>query len=116
MDATGQAVPEPRPLWRSSPICGGGQAPASSGDRGVDAKLLRLEILPAFGDRQLTDIGSADVTAWYASMRATPTQQANAYGLLKSILKDAVEDGLVSRIQAGSRLAVRSVGPVRSRY
>ena len=70
-------------------------------------KLLRLAIVPAFGDRQPSEISVTDVTAWYRSMNATPTQQANAYGLLKSILKDAVEDGLIAtnpcRVKAGGQ-------------
>lgn len=60
-------------------------------------KLLRLAIVPAFGDRTLPSITTTDITHWYASQDATPTQQANAYGLLKSILKDAVEDELIDR-------------------
>ena len=64
------------------------------------AKLLRLAIVSAFGNRQLADITVADVTAWYRSMSATPTQQANAYGLLKSILKDVARDG---RVGCGQR-------------
>jgi len=40
-------------------------------------------------------------------MSATPTQQANAYGLLKSTFKDAVEDGLIvanpCRVKAGGQ-------------
>lgn len=71
------------------------------------AKLLRLAILPTFAGRQLADITSAEVTAWYASMRSTPTQQANAYGLLKSILKEAIDDGLIvanpCRVKAGGQ-------------
>lgn len=70
-------------------------------------KLLRLAITPTFGDRQPSEISVAEVTAWYRSMNATPTQQANAYGLLKSILKDAVEDGLIAtnpcRVKAGGQ-------------
>ena len=48
-------------------------------------KLLRLAITPTFGDRQPSEISVAEVTAWYRSINATPTQQANAYGLVKSI-------------------------------
>lgn len=40
-------------------------------------------------------------------MRETPTQQANAYGLLKSIFKEAVEESLVEvspcRVKAGTQ-------------
>ena len=57
------------------------------------AKLLRLEILPTWADRPLDDITAAEISAWYAWMRNTPTQQANAYGLLKSIFKEAIEGG-----------------------
>jgi len=63
---------------------------------GLYAKLLRLTIVPAFGVRQPSQITVEDVSARYRSMKITPTQQANAYGLLKSILKDAVEDGLIA--------------------
>ena len=71
------------------------------------AKLLRLTIVPAFGHRPVANITVAEVTAWYRSMKQTPTQQANAYGLLKSILKDAVEDGLITdnpcRVKGGGQ-------------
>ena len=70
-------------------------------------KLLRLAINPTFGERQLAEIAVKDVTDWYWTMKATPTQQANAYGLLKSIMKDAVDDGLIAtnpcRVKAGSQ-------------
>ena len=70
-------------------------------------KLLRLAILPTFGERRLRDVTVAEVTVWYTSMRRTPTQQANAYGLLKSIFKDAAEDRLVDtnpcRVRAGAQ-------------
>jgi integrase len=71
------------------------------------AKLLRLTILPTWANRLLGDISSAEISAWYAGMRTTPTQQANAYGLLESIFKDAVEEGLVEanpcRVKAGGQ-------------
>ena len=70
-------------------------------------KLLRLAITPTFGDRQPSEISVAEVSAWYRSMNATPTQQANAYGLLKSIFKEAVEERLVEvspcRVKAGTQ-------------
>src|SRR5664280_2814711 len=58
-------------------------------------KLLRLTILPTWSHHPLDEITAAQISAWYAGMRKTPTQQANAYGLLKSIFKEAVEDGLI---------------------
>ncbi len=70
-------------------------------------KLLRLAILPTFGDSALTRITTEEVTTWYRSMKKTPTQQANAYGLLKSLLKQAVEDHLITenpcKVRAGSQ-------------
>lgn len=70
-------------------------------------KLLRLAILPTWADRPLGDVTPTEVAAWYAGMSHTPTQQANAYGLLKSIFKEAVEDGLLDdnpcRVKAGGQ-------------
>ena len=70
-------------------------------------KLLRLAILPTLGDRPLDSISPTDIARWYSSLDATPTQQANAYGLLKSIFKDAVDDDLITRnpcrVRAGSQ-------------
>ena len=71
------------------------------------AKLLRLTILPTWANRLLGDISAAEISAWHTRMRITPTQQANAYGLLESIFKDAVEEGLVEanpcRVKAGGQ-------------
>lgn len=71
------------------------------------SKLLRLAILPSLGERRLRDVTVGEMTAWYVGMRDTPTQQANAYGLLKSIFMDAVEGGLVDtnpcRVRAGAQ-------------
>jgi integrase len=71
------------------------------------AKLLRLTILPTWGNQPLGDITAADVSTWYSGMRNTPTQQANAYGLLKSIFKEALEEGIVEanpcRVKAGGQ-------------
>jgi len=71
------------------------------------AKLLRLTIPPTWATRPLGDITAAEISTWYAGMRQTPTQQANAYGLLKSIFKEAVEEGLLEanpcRVRAGGQ-------------
>jgi integrase len=71
------------------------------------AKLLRLTIPPTWTTRPLGEITAAEVSAWYAGMRKTPTQQANAYGLLKSIFKEAVDEGLLEtnpcRVKAGGQ-------------
>ena len=77
------------------------------GTAALYAKLLRLTILPAFAKRPLAEITAAEISTWYAGMRTTPTQQANAYGLLKSIFKEAVEERLVEvspcRVKAGTQ-------------
>lgn len=74
--------------------------------RELYTKLLRVAILPKFKDVPLASVDSEMVGDWYASMAATPTQQANAYGLLKSILKDAVDGDLIEknpcRVKGGS--------------
>jgi len=71
------------------------------------AKLLRLTILPTWANRPLDDITAAEISTWYAGMRTTPTQQANSYGLLKSIFKEAIEDGILEanpcRVRAGGQ-------------
>src|SRR5664280_2006709 len=71
------------------------------------AKLLRLTIPQTWATRPLVDITAAEVSSWYAGMRQTPTQQANAYGLLKSIFKEAVDEGLLDanpcRVKAGGQ-------------
>jgi len=77
-------------------------------------RLLRLEILPVFGRYRVRDISTADVTEWYTGMSSRPTQQANAYGLFKSILKDAVDEQIIERnpcrVKGGvnKRLSTRS--------
>lgn len=60
-------------------------------------RLLRLEILPVFGAHGVRDISAVEVADWYHAMSERPTQQANAYGLLKSLLRDAVDDGIIER-------------------
>ena len=71
------------------------------------AKLLRLTIPQTWATRPLVDITAAEVSSWYAGMRQTPTQQANAYGLLKSIFKEAIEEGILEanpcRVRAGGQ-------------
>jgi len=71
------------------------------------AKLLRLTILPTWATRSLGDITAAEISTWYAGMRNTPTQQANAYGLLKSIFKEAVDERILDanpcRVKAGGQ-------------
>jgi len=114
MISRGEWEPPRRQTREAPPLLLGEYAAAVVGRRrlrpatvALYAKLLRLTILPTFARRPLVEITAAEITTWYAGMRATPTQQANAYGLLKSIFKEAVEEGLVTvnpcRVKAGSQ-------------
>ena len=67
------------------------------GTAALYGKLLRLEILPVFGGHRVRDISAVEVTDWYHAMLDRPTQQANAYGLLKSLMKDAVDEAIIER-------------------
>jgi integrase len=55
--------------------------------------ILDRELLPAFGDRPLSAITSAEVRAWYAdTLVDSATMRAHTYSLLKTILASAVAD------------------------
>lgn len=57
---------------------------------------LRLVILPTLGDLPLTSITRADIAAWYDSLDpARATRRGHAYDLLRSILAEAVDDGIL---------------------
>lgn len=56
------------------------------------ADLLRLHILPTFGHKNIRDIDEAAVDRWYAKMApGAPSMRANAYSLLRTIMKTAHE-------------------------
>lgn len=62
---------------------------------------LRLHILPALGDKVLTDITPEDVRRWFAKMGSdAETARARAYGALTAVLNTAVEDELIARSPA----------------
>jgi hypothetical protein len=57
---------------------------------------LRLVILPTLGDLPITSITRADIAAWYDSLDpARATRRGHAYDLLRSILAEAVDDGIL---------------------
>lgn len=58
-------------------------------------RLLKAKINPAFGDLELKNITKAGVQAWYMRYSKTPTEQASAYALFRTILNSAVEDELI---------------------
>lgn len=61
-------------------------------------KQMRLELTPAFGNKQIDQISEKDITAWHAesSAKRHPTQTANAYLFLRSVMNEAVQAGIIS--------------------
>ncbi len=74
-------------------------------------RLLKAKIYPRFGDTELKDITKEDVLAWYRTMAKTPTEQASAYALLRTILTTAVEDERITinpcRIKGAGKAPVK---------
>jgi integrase len=68
-------------------------------------KLLDARILGApLGGLPLKSVTADDVRAWYAKLdKSTPTQRAHTYGLLRTILGDAVRDGKIAAQPANIR-------------
>ncbi len=58
--------------------------------------LLRVHVLPTFGDLELKMVTPASIRTWMAR-EAAPTAKAQAYALLGSIMKQAVTDGVLER-------------------
>jgi integrase len=85
----------------------GSYAAAWITERGIAASttdlyrsLLRLHLVPTFGDVAVADITPAGVRAWRASRLAAgagPTTVAKAYALLRAVLMTAVDDRLIKR-------------------
>lgn len=74
-------------------------------------RLLKAKIYPTFGEVELKDITKEDVLAWYRPMAKTPTEQASAYALLRTILTTAVEDERIAanpcRIKGAGKAPVK---------
>lgn len=67
-------------------------------------QILATRLLPTFGEMPLTKIRLADVRAWNAKQpKNTPSQNAAAYRLLRSILNAAEADELIERAPARLR-------------
>lgn len=57
-------------------------------------KLLEKHILPRFGSLPIASITADDVKAWHATLLTNrPTMRSHCYGLLRTIMGDAVRDG-----------------------
>ncbi len=59
--------------------------------------LLDQHILPTFGEVAVSAITPASVRGWHAKLATGRTAKAHGYALLKSILRTAVEDDLITR-------------------
>lgn len=71
--------------------------PLRPGTIGDYRKLLAI-ILPELGDIRIDEITPGDVAEWVASLDSShPTRNGKAYDLLKSILRDAEDEGLIER-------------------
>ena len=61
------------------------------------ASLLRNQLEPTFSDRPLTAITPHSVRAWHVALgEDTPTLRSHAYGLLRTILAEAVHDQIIA--------------------
>ncbi|MCH8612319.1 tyrosine-type recombinase/integrase [Arsenicicoccus dermatophilus] len=75
-------------------------------------------ILPALGDLPLRSITPDAVTAWYGGLDPkTPTRRAHAYSLLRTVMGQAVADGLIPSnpcqiTGAGQTSRAREISPV----
>jgi len=73
-----------------------GQRDLTPKTRSLYLRLLRTRILPTFGDHTMRSVTVPQVRAWWAELgRETPTTNAQAYQLLKTIYNTAVEDKVV---------------------
>ena len=62
-------------------------------------QLLKKQILPTFGQTRLAEISLSDIRSWRASLDPeTPSTNAAAYRLLRSLLQAAEEEELVDRV------------------
>ncbi len=74
-------------------------------------KLLETLILPTLGKVQLRFLEPDRIRRWYSSVLSEdrPTQRKHAYALLRSILQEAEEEGLIER----NPCRIRNAGRVR---
>jgi integrase len=80
-------------------------------------KLLDRHIVPSLGALPIASITADDVKGWYANtLTDRPTMRSHAYGLLRTIMGDAVRDGKAQANPcvlrgAGSTKAVHKIRP-----
>ncbi len=71
--------------------------------------ILDRFLLPEFGDTDLTAILAADVRTWHAQLETGKVFAGQAYGLLRSILRTALVEGLIT----SSPCVLRKTSPKR---
>lgn len=66
--------------------------------RTVDSYLqsLRLAVFPTLGHLPVATLTAEQIQRWHDNLPDNPTQNGNAYNLLRSILGDAVDEGLLA--------------------
>lgn len=57
--------------------------------------ILDRFLLPAFGAEDIATITPATVRAWHARLNTGPTYRAHAYSLLRTIMRTALDDGMI---------------------
>jgi len=74
-------------------------------------KLLESLILPTLGEMQLRHLEPDQIRRWYSTVLSDdrPTQRKHAYALLRSILREAEDEGLIER----NPCRIRNAGRVR---
>jgi integrase len=72
------------------------------------SKIIRGDLLPYFGDYALRDVTPALVREWMGTMNCTAKTSRNRTSLLRSVLDDAVEDGLIDQNPL-DRIALKKV-------
>ena len=94
------------------------QRPLEVRSREQYEQLLRNHVYPTFGDTPVPAVTPAEVRTWHAALGQStgPTAQANAYDLLRSIMRTAVDDELIAanpcRIRgAGQAKRVKKIRP-----
>jgi integrase len=60
-------------------------------------KIINGDLLPFFGEYPLRDVTPALVRAWMGTMSGTAKTARNRTSVLRSVLNDAVEDGLIDQ-------------------
>ena len=82
-------------------------------------RLLQHQIVPALGRVMISDLSASEVRTWHAELaRVHPSTAAKAYRLLATMMRTALDDGLISqspcRIKGGGteRAAERPIASV----